>query len=62
MRYRATTTPPTGVEPAKTFRGSYRRLWRLKPKGSGFWELWLFLAWVAFLLFVVIPWMLRQAR
>jgi hypothetical protein len=26
------------------------------------WELWLLIAWVAFIVFVVIPWMMRQVH
>jgi hypothetical protein len=32
-----------------------------KPRDSSSWELWLLALWVAFLLLVVIPWMIRHA-
>jgi hypothetical protein len=31
-------------------------------RGNFSWELWLLVAWVAFLLFVVVPWMIRQTH
>jgi hypothetical protein len=29
-------------------------------RGNSPWELWLLVGWVAFLVFVVLPWMIRQ--
>jgi len=31
-------------------------------RGNGSWELWILIAWVAFLLFVVVPWMIRHGH
>jgi hypothetical protein len=51
-----------GMRPAKIYRGSRRRLRQIRFRGNGSAELWLFVGWVAFLLFVVLPWMIRQGR
>ena len=51
-----------GQRAAKTYRGSRRRLRQLKPRGNGSAELWLLIGWVAFLLLVVLPWVIRQGR
>jgi hypothetical protein len=51
-----------GLRPAKVYRGSRRRLKELKLRGNSSAELWLLIGWVAFLLFVVLPWMIRQSR
>jgi len=61
VRYR-TTESRAGVRPAKTFRGSMRRLRTIRMHGNGSWELWIFVVWVAFLLFVVVPWIIRHGR
>jgi hypothetical protein len=50
------------TESAKVNRGSRRRLKQLKPRGNGSAELWLIIGWVAFLVFVVLPWMIRQGH
>lgn len=52
--------PTVGPRPPKTYRGSLRRLRRIKVRGHGSWELWILAAWVAFLLIVVIPWLIRH--
>jgi hypothetical protein len=52
----------SGSRPGKSYRGSRRRLRQIKVRGSGSAELWVLVAWVAFLLFVVVPWMIRQGR
>jgi hypothetical protein len=46
--------------PAKTYRGSRQRLRSIRLRGNASAELWLFVGWVAFLLLVVVPWMIRQ--
>jgi hypothetical protein len=51
-----------GSRPSKTYRGSRRRLRDIRLRGNGSVELWLLVAWVAFLLFIVVPWMIRQGR
>jgi hypothetical protein len=52
----------SGARPSRTFRGSRRRVRRIKMRGNSAWELWLLLAWVLFLLFVVVPWMAHHSR
>lgn len=52
---------PTGTRPGKWFRGSRRRLERITLRDNWTVEMWLLVAWVAFLLFVVVPWMVRQS-
>jgi|RhiMetdeSRZDD1v2_1073273.scaffolds.fasta_scaffold48333_5 hypothetical protein len=46
----------------KSYRGSRRRLRRLTWRGNISFEMWIVLAWVLFLLLVVIPWMARQGH
>jgi hypothetical protein len=62
---RVTFQPPGEARPAarpgKSYRGSMKRLKRITMRGNLSWEFWLLLAWVAFLLLVVMPWMIRQA-
>jgi hypothetical protein len=48
--------------PPRVYRGSPRRLRAITPRGNGSAELWLFVAWVAFLLLVALPWMIRHSR
>jgi hypothetical protein len=31
-------------------------------RGNESWELWILIAWVAFLLLVVVPWMIRHGH
>jgi hypothetical protein len=62
VRCRITTGSPAGVRPAKTYRGSKRRVRRIRMRGNGSWEMWMFVVWVAFLLFVVVPWMIRNSH
>jgi len=61
MRTRAAGGSHGGSRPARLYGGSRRRLQRIKLRGNGSWELWLLLLWVLFLLFVIVPWMLRQS-
>jgi hypothetical protein len=49
------------VRPAKWYRGSRRRIRRVRLRGNGSLELWLLIVWVMFLLLVVVPWMIRQS-
>jgi hypothetical protein len=51
-----------GPRPAKSYRGSRRRLRELKLRGNGSAELWLILAWVAFVLLVILPRVIRQGH
>jgi hypothetical protein len=46
----------------KTYRGSRRRVRQLRLRGNTSAQLWLFVGWVAFLLLVVVPWMIRQGH
>jgi len=48
--------------PARLYRGSRRRLRRITLRGNGSGELWVLAGWVAFLLLVVLPWMIRGGR
>ena len=45
---------------SKRYRGSRRRVRRLTMRGNGSWEFWLLLGWIAFLLLVVMPWMISR--
>jgi hypothetical protein len=45
-----------------TFRGSRRRLKRIKMRQNSPLELWLLVGWVTFLLLFVLPWMVRHSR
>jgi hypothetical protein len=45
-----------------TYRGSRRRIKRIKIRGNGSFELWLLVGWVAFLVLIVLPWMMRHSR
>ena len=47
---------------AKAYRGSLRRVRRIRLRTNGSWELWVLIAWVAFLLLIVVPWMARQTH
>jgi hypothetical protein len=49
-----------GLRPGKVYRGSRRRVRLIRLRDNWSLELWLLAAWVAFLLFVVVPWMIRQ--
>jgi hypothetical protein len=53
---------PAGPRAGKTYRGSRRRVDRVKMRGNGSRELWILVAWVTFLLLVVVPWMMHQGR
>jgi len=35
---------------------------RIKMRGNGAWDLWLLVAWVAFLLFFVVPRLIQHSR
>lgn len=50
------------MRPIKMYRGSRQRLRRIRLRGNGSLELWLLVLWVAFVLLVVVPWMLRQSH
>jgi hypothetical protein len=46
----------------KVYRGSRRRLRQIRLRGNASVGLWLLIAWVLFLLLVVVPWMIRQGH
>jgi hypothetical protein len=52
----------SGARPGRTFRSSRRRVRKITMRGNAGWEIWLLLAWVIFLLLVVVPWMARHSR
>jgi hypothetical protein len=62
MQYRASTAGPqtSGPRAGKVYRGSRRRLRRLTFRGNWSVELWIFLAVMLFMLFVVVPWIVRH--
>jgi len=49
-----------GLRPGRWYRGSRRRLRQIRLRDNWPIELWLLVAWVAFLLLVVVPWMIHQ--
>jgi hypothetical protein len=51
-----------GSRPGKTYRGSARRLRRIALRGNWSLEIWLLVAWILFLLFVVVPWVMNQSK
>jgi hypothetical protein len=44
------------------YRGSRRRFRQIRLRDNSSAELWLIVAWVGFLLLVVVPWMIRQGH
>jgi hypothetical protein len=62
MRTQTSSGSHGGSRSAKLYRGSRQRLQRIKLRRNGSWELWLLVAWVLFLLFVVVPWMLSTGK
>jgi hypothetical protein len=52
----------SGNRPPKQYRGSKRRIKRIKWRRNGSLEMWLLAGWVAFLLLVVLPWMIRHSH
>jgi hypothetical protein len=46
----------------KWYRGSRPRLRRIRLRGNWSVEFWLLAAWVAFLLLVVVPWMMEHGK
>jgi hypothetical protein len=53
---------PKSHRPSFTPHGSRRHLKRIKARGNGSLELWILIAWVVFLVLVVLPWMLRHSK
>jgi hypothetical protein len=52
----------SGSRAPKTYRGSRKRIRQIKMRHNGSWELWLLVAWLAFLVLVVLPWMIRYSQ
>jgi len=52
----------SGTRPPKTYRGSRRRIRQLKMRDHWSLGLWLLVAWVVFLILVVLPWMIRHSE
>jgi hypothetical protein len=52
----------SGPRPPKTYRGSRKRVRRIKMRDNGSWEFWVLVGWLAFLVLVVLPWMIRHSR
>jgi hypothetical protein len=44
------------------YKGSRRRIKRIQIRGNGSLEVWLLVGWVAFLVLIVLPWMMRLSR
>jgi hypothetical protein len=62
VRPQITSDAAPGSKPGKRHRGSSRRLRQIRLRANWSVEFWLLIAWVAFLLLVVVPWMIRQGR
>jgi len=60
VRYQVTSDLRGSARPSKDYRGSRRRLKKIRLRGNSSWELWVVLAWVVFVLFVLIPRMIRH--
>lgn len=60
MSVQAATTRRDRGRPSKTYRGSRRRVERITLKRNWSLPMWVLVAWVIFLLFVVVPWMVRH--
>jgi hypothetical protein len=56
------TDSRVSARPARVFRGSNKRVRRIRMRGNDSRQLWLLILWVAFLLLVVIPWMIRHGH
>ena len=51
---------PGSHRPFNPFVGSRRRVRRIRMRGNWFLLMWLFLAWLAVFLFVVVPYMAKH--
>jgi hypothetical protein len=62
MQHRASANGPqtSGPRSGKAYRGSRKRVRRLRLRGNWSVELWIFLAVMLFTLFVVVPWIVRH--
>jgi hypothetical protein len=59
--YQVPSDTGAGSRPSKRYQGSARRVKQIRMRGSFTWEMWLLVAWVFFLLLVVLPWMVRHS-
>ena len=61
MRYRAPASGPqaSGPRPGKVYRGSRKRVRRIRMRGNWAVELWILVAVILFVLFVVVPWLVQ---
>jgi hypothetical protein len=46
--------------PGKIYRGSPNHERPIRARGKWSWEMWLLVAWVLFVLFVAMPWMMSR--
>jgi hypothetical protein len=56
-------TPPlgkNGARPGRFYRGSRRRLRRIRFRGNWSLEIVFFVIWLLFALFVLVPWIVRH--
>ena len=52
----------SGSRASKTYGGSRKRIRQIKMRDNGSWEIWLLVAWLVFLVLVVLPWMIRHSQ
>ena len=50
----------SATRPSKTYRGSRKRLRRITLRGNWSIELWIFVAIMAFMLLIGVPWLIRH--
>jgi hypothetical protein len=62
MRYRGSANGPqaSGLRSGKVYRGSRRRVRRIRFRGNWAVELWILVAVILFVLFVVVPWLVQH--
>jgi hypothetical protein len=53
---------PRGARPPKIYRGSKRRVKRIKLGRNTSAKLWLLAGWLALLVFGLIPWLIRHSH
>jgi len=49
-----------GARPGRAYRGSRRRVRRIRFRGNWSLEIVLFIIWILFALFVLVPWIVRH--
>jgi hypothetical protein len=62
MRYRTSAGGPqtSGPRPGKVYRGSRKRVRRIRFRDNWPVELWILVAVILFMLFVVVPWLVQH--